>query len=33
VHIAQTVAELRGESLDTVAAITTRNAETLFGWR
>jgi TatD DNase family protein len=32
-HIAQTVADVRGESLDTVAAITTRNAETLFGWR
>jgi TatD DNase family protein len=30
VHIAQRVAELRGESLESVAAATTRNAETLF---
>ena len=29
-HIAQIVAQLRAESLDTVAAMTTRNAETLF---
>jgi TatD DNase family protein len=30
VHIAQRVAQLRGESLESVAAATTRNAETLF---
>jgi TatD DNase family protein len=29
-HVAQIVAQLRGESLETVAAMTTRNAETLF---
>ena len=33
VHIAQSVGYLRGESLATVASLTTRNAETLFGWR
>jgi TatD DNase family protein len=33
VHIAQTVAALRGQSLAAVAGFTTRNAETLFGWR
>jgi TatD DNase family protein len=32
VHVARTVAELRGESLDALAAATSRNAETLFGW-
>jgi TatD DNase family protein len=32
-HVAQTVARLRGESLEALAAATTRNAETLFGWR
>jgi TatD DNase family protein len=30
-HIARTVAQLRGESLDAVAASTTRNAERFFG--
>jgi TatD DNase family protein len=29
-HVAQVVAQLRGESLETVAAMTTHNAETLF---
>jgi TatD DNase family protein len=33
VHIAQTVADLRGDSIESVATLTTRNAETLFGWR
>ena len=33
VHVAQSVARLRGESLEALAAATTRNAETLFGWR
>jgi TatD DNase family protein len=32
VHIAQTVATLRGATLESVAALTTRNAEALFGW-
>jgi TatD DNase family protein len=32
-HVAQTVAQLRGESLEALAAATTHNAETLFGWR
>jgi TatD DNase family protein len=32
-HVAQTVARLRGEGLEALAAATTRNAETLFGWR
>ena len=31
VHIARTVAGLRGTNLEQLAAITTRNAETLFG--
>jgi TatD DNase family protein len=30
-HIAQTVAALRGEPVDEVARVTTRNAQTLFG--
>jgi TatD DNase family protein len=30
-HIAAAVAQLRGESRESVAAVTTRNAETLFG--
>jgi TatD DNase family protein len=33
VHVAQTVAGLRGQSLETVATLSTRNAEALFGWR
>jgi TatD DNase family protein len=32
-HVAQSVAQLRGESLASVASSTTRNAENLFGWR
>jgi TatD DNase family protein len=32
-HVAQTVARLRGESVEALAAATTRNAESLFGWR
>jgi TatD DNase family protein len=32
VHVAQTVARLRGESVEALAAATTRNAESLFGW-
>ena len=32
-HVAQTVAQLRGERIEVLAAATTRNAETLFGWR
>jgi TatD DNase family protein len=33
VHVARIVGLLRGESLPSVASLTTRNAETLFGWR
>lgn len=33
VHVAQSVARLRGESIETLATATTSNAETLFGWR
>lgn len=33
VHIAQIVAGLRGESMASLAATTTRNAENLFRWR
>ena len=32
-HVAQSVGQLRGESLAIVASLTTHNAETLFGWR
>jgi TatD DNase family protein len=33
VHVAQTVADLRGATLEAIAALTNRNAESLFGWR